>query len=344
MKKFFFFAAALMVSSAAMAVDVITVNQENYPTETEVKDKENPKPLVAVEPGAVLGTTTTVELKNAFAVSYQRVGLNANAYVSLSLGEDEIIKDGQWGIQGNDNPKDKDGGNPALTLLAPVQGAVFQIDAKADGYAYVFHKASSNKHYTVFELYNGEATALGYEFAMITCPAGKEALKSKTDWLAGIMCSDIITDSLITYSPSTDEDNYVNAPIEFPEIHMLKDHEVYGHLADSASIVKNGAYAQNGLGVIRFPVEANTSYYVNACGSKMSLACVALATAEEAAKLNVTVTDGTNVITLLEPVEAPAEGIFNATETVKATKIIENGQVVIIRGDVRYNALGTVMK
>ena len=76
----------------------------------------------------------------------------------------------------------------------------------------------------------------------------------------------------------------------------------------------------------------------------MSLACVALATAEEAAKLNVTVSNGTNKITLLEPVEAPAEGIFNATETIKATKVIENGQVVIIRGDVRYNALGTVIE
>lgn len=42
--------------------------------------------------------------------------------------------------------------------------------------------------------------------------------------------------------------------------------------------------------------------------------------------------------------EPSEEGIFNATEAVKATKVIENGQVVIIRGDVRYNALGTVME
>ena len=42
--------------------------------------------------------------------------------------------------------------------------------------------------------------------------------------------------------------------------------------------------------------------------------------------------------------EPSEEGIFDATEAVKATKVIENGQVVIIRGDVRYNALGTVME
>ena len=63
MKKFFFFAAALMVSSAAMAVDVITVNQENYPTEADVKAGTAEK--TAVEAGAVLGTTASVELKNA---------------------------------------------------------------------------------------------------------------------------------------------------------------------------------------------------------------------------------------------------------------------------------------
>lgn len=342
MKKLFFFAAALMVSSAAMAVDVITVNQENYPTEKEVNDKTAEK--TAVEAGAVLGTTASIELKNAFATTYQRVGLNANAYVSLSLGEEEIIKADQWGIQGNDNPKDANTGNPALTLLAPTQGAVFQIDAKADGYAYVFHKASSNKHYTVFELWKSDATAIGYEFSMITCPSGKKNDGKKVAWLKDVEVITLVTDSLITYSPTTDADNYVTAPIEFPEIAFLKEFGEYGKIADSTLVQKNGAYCQNGLGVIRFPVEAGTSYYVNACGSKMSLACVALATAEEAAKLNVTVSNGTNKITLLEPVEAPAEGIFNATEAVKATKVIENGQVVIIRGDVRYNALGTVME
>ena len=342
MKKLFFFAAALMVSSAAMAVDVITVNQENYPTEAEVKDKTAEK--TAVEAGAVLGTTASVELKNAFATTYQRVGLNANAYVSLSLGEQEIIKDGQWGIQGNDNPKDEGGTNVGADYKAPKSGAVFQLDVKADGYAYVFHKASSNKIYTVFELYNSEATAMGYDFSMITCPTGKKNDGKKVAWLKDVEVITLVTDSLITYSPTTDEDNYVTGTLEFPEIAFLKEFGDYGKIADSTLVQKNGAYCQNGLGVIRFPVEAGTSYYVNACGSKMSLACVALATAEEATKLNVTVSNGTNTITLLEPVEAPAEGIFNATEAVKATKVIENGQVVIIRGDVRYNALGTVIE
>lgn len=342
MKKLFFFAAALMVSSAAMAVDVITVNQENYATEAEVKAETATK--TSVDAGVVLGAAESIELKNAFATTYQRVGLNANDYVSLSLGEQEIIKADQWGIQGNDNPKDANGNNVGPDYQEPKAGAVYQLDVKADGYAYVFHKASSNKVYTVFEMWNGAATAIGYEFAMITCPAGKKNDGKKVAWLKDVEVSTLITDSLITYSPNTDEDNYVTGELEFPEIAFLKEYSDYGKIADSSLVQKNGAYCQNGLGVIRFPVEANTSYYVNACGSKMSLACVALATAEEAAKLNVTVTDGTNVITLLEPVEAPAEGIFNATETVKATKVIENGQVVIIRGDVRYNALGTVMK
>lgn len=341
MKKFFFFAAAMMVSAAAMAVDVYTVNQENYPTEADVKAGSAEK--TAVEAGASLYTGEAIDVKNAFATSYQRVGLNANAYVSLSLGDQEIIKAEQWGIQGNDNPKDAEGTNVGATHIVPASGAVFQIDAKQDGYVYVFHKASSNKIYTVFELYGGSAEAIGYQFAMITCPAGKEALKSKTPWLEGIMCSDIIADSVITYSPEVDADNYVSADLVFPEIPMLKDHETYGHLADSASIVKNGAYAQNGLGVIAFPVEQETSYYINACGSKMSLGAIAFVTAEEAAQLNVTVSNGTNTITLLEPIMS--EGIENTNSAaMKATKVIENGQVVIIRGDARYNALGTVIE
>ena len=341
MKKLFFFAAALMVSSAAMAVDVITVNQENYATETEVKAGTATK--TAVDAGVVLGTAESIDLKNAFATTYQRVGLNANAYVSLSLGEDEIIKADQWGIQGNDNPQDANGKNVGPDFQEPKVGAVYQLDVKADGYAYVFHKASSNKIYTVFELWNGAATAIGYEFAMITCPAGKKNDGKKVAWLKDVEVSTLITDSLITYSPNTDEDNYVTGELEFPEIAFLKEYSDYGKIADSSLVQKNGAYCQNGLGVIRFPVEANTSYYVNACGSKMSLACVALATAEEAAKLNVTVSNGTNTITLLDPVDAP-EGFQNTTDAVKATKVIENGQVVIIRGDVRYNALGTVME
>ena len=334
MKKFFFFAAALMVSAAAMATaEVYTPSQTDYPTEAEAKEGAA---KTAVDAGTVLYTGTAFDVKNAFATTYQRVGLNANAYTTLTMNGSNIVVPDQWGIQGNDNPKDADGGNPALTNVAPSQGAVYQIDVKQDGVIYVFHKASSNKHYTVFEIYNGEATSMGYDFAMITCPGDAEANKGKVAWLAGILCKDIITDSLITYNPTVDADGYVvSGGIVFPEIPMLReDVPTYGKIADSTLVQKNGAYARNGLGVIAFPVYANTSYYVNACGSKMSLAAVAF----ETEAVTVKVSDGTNEIELYTR-EAVTTAVENV-EAVKVNKVIENGMLIIEKNGVRYNALG----
>ena len=334
MKKFFFFAAALMVSAAAMATaEVYTPSQTDYPTEAEVKDGAT---RTAVDAGVVFYTGTAFDVKNAFSTSYQRVGLNANAYTTLTMNGSNIVVPDQWGIQGNDHPKDADGGNPALTNVAPSQGAVYQIDVKQDGVIYVFHKASSNKHYTVFEIYGTEATSLDYDFAMITCPGTAEANKGKVEWLAGVLCKDIITDSLITYNPAADGDGYViENGIVFPEIPLLReDVPTYGKIADSTLVQKNGAYARNGLGVIAFPVYANTSYYVNACGSKMSLAAVAF----ETEAVTVKVSDGTNEIELYTR-EAVTTAVENV-EAVKVNKVIENGMLIIEKNGVRYNALG----
>ena len=333
MKKFFFFAAALMVSAAAMATaEVYTPSQTDYPTETEA---EAGTPKTAVDADSVLYTGTAFDVKNAFATTYQRVGLAANAYSKLTMnGVDIVANDAQWGIQGNDNPKDEGNGNPALTNVAPAQGAVFQLDVKQDGVIYVFHKASSNKHYTVFEIFGNEKTSIGYDFAMITCPGNAEANKKKVPFLAGVLCKDIITDSLITYSPTVDENGYVvDSGIVLPEIPMLReDVPTYGKIADSTLVQKNGAYARNGLGVIAFPVAANTSYYVNACGSKMSLAAIAF----ETEAVTVKVSDGTNEIELYSSVHTAVENV----EAVKVNKVIENGMLIIEKNGVRYNALG----
>ena len=335
MKKFFFFAAALMVSAAAMATaEVYTPSQTDYPTEAEVKDGTASR--TAVDAGTVLYTGTAFDVKNAFATTYQRVGLNANAYTTLTMNGSNIVVPDQWGIQGNDNPKDADGGNPALTNVAPSQGAVYQIDVKQDGVIYVFHKASSNKHYTVFEIYGTEATSLGYDFAMITWPGTAEANKGKVPFLAGILCKDIITDTLITYTPTVGDDGYVvSGGIVFPEIPLLReDVPTYGKIADSTLVQKNGAYARNGLGVIAFPVYAGSSYYVNACGSKMSLAAIAF----ETEAVTVKVTDGTNEIELYTREAAPTA--VENVEAVKVNKVIENGMLIIEKNGVRYNALG----
>lgn len=331
MKKFFFFAAALMVSAVAMA-EVYIPDQTNYPDETAAKADESLK--VAVAAGETLYTGTAFNVKNAFDQKYQRVGLSANAYKTLQIGGTDVVVDGQWGIQGTDNPKDADGKNVDGTHKAPISGAVFQVEAKEDGYIYIIHKGSSNKVYTVFEVYNGEVEAIGYDFAMITCPAGKKNDGKKVAWLTDVEVSPLISDSLIKYNPTVDADNYVTGNIVFPEIPMLGEFGEYGNIADSALVQKNGAYCQNGLSVIAFPVEASTSYYVNACGSKLSLAAVYFTTET---KVNVTVSDGTNTIELFPGYTSAVENV--ATEA-KATKKLENGMIVIEKNGVRYNALG----
>lgn len=333
MKKFFFFAAAMMVSAAAMAAnEVYTPSQTDYPTEAEAKAGTD---KTSVEAGASLYAGTAFDVKNAFATTYQRVGLAANSYNTLQMGGQDIVVADQWGIQGNDNPKDAEGKNVDGTHKTPTQGAVFQIDVKQDGFIYVFHKASSNKVYTVFEVYNGEATAMGYDFSMITCPAGKKNDGGKVAWLKDVEVSPLISDSLITYSPEVDGDNYVTKNIVFPEIDMLGTYGEYGDIKDSALVQKNGAYCQNGLGVIAFPVEEGTSYYVNACGSKMSLAAVAFTTE---AGVNVTVSNGTETKTLFAGFTTTA--LENTEAAAVATKVIENGHIYIIKNGVRYNVLG----
>ena len=57
------------------------------------------------------------------------------------------------GIQGQDNPKDEDGGNPALTMKPAVGGAVIKLEAKKNGWVYIVAKLSTNKQYMVFEAY-----------------------------------------------------------------------------------------------------------------------------------------------------------------------------------------------
>ena len=188
----------------------------------------------------------------------------------------------------------------------------------------------------MFEIYGTEATSLGYDFAMITCPGTAEANKGKVPFLAGILCKDIITDTLITYTPTVGDDGYVvSGGIVFPEIPLLReDVPTYGKIADSTLVQKNGAYARNGLGVIAFPVYAGSSYYVNACGSKMSLAAIAF----ETEAVTVKVSDGTNEIELYTR-EAVTTAVENV-EAVKVNKVIENGMLIIEKNGVRYNALG----
>jgi len=150
------------------------------------------------------------------------------------------------GIQGQSNPKDANGGSPDATLLPPVQGAVaqFTIPAGVNGYLYVFHKASSNKAYTVFE----EGSPIGYTFSMETGDKGATA------GLPAVLSYTVVGEG---------EYNVISnaAELVWPETRAKG-------LTENDNANKVGA---SGVGVIKFPVYEECNYLVNAVGSKISL-------------------------------------------------------------------------
>ena len=161
----------------------------------------------------------------------------------------------QTGIQGNSNPKDVNGSNPASSLLVPSQGSVLQINAAQSGKVLLLCKASSNKAYFVYE--NG--SPLGYSFAMQTYadyPIGDNGLLSYA--LTGEVPNNYLTaESLLAATGYN--------VIEPVETYM------YEPGSEEATMLN---YKQNGVGVMAFNAKANNQYIVGASGSKIIVSAV----------------------------------------------------------------------
>lgn len=187
--------------------------------------------VAEVAAGTVLGECDAFKLSIAFDDSYKLADLKCNDYNVFTFDGTDISS--ADGIQGNSNPKDVNGANPATTTppSVPVQGAVLQINTKKDGYVYVWGKLSSHKNYTVF----GEGSAIGYQLVMQTPTLGKLDITVQGEG----------------------EYNYVMNPIPWPEVIFTGD--------------ENSAVKENGMGVIKFYAYADCTYLVNACGSKISV-------------------------------------------------------------------------
>ena len=150
MKKILLSAVALV---AAMSVNaqVFQMNAETYGITSDGQP---------ITEGFEWGAIGETKFSNPFATTHKAVDCKNNDYIKVKIDGNEILTAG--GVQGQDNPKDADGGNPALTLKPAASGAVVQIDAKADGWMYIAAKLSSNKQYVAFE----EGKAIGYKLAM----------------------------------------------------------------------------------------------------------------------------------------------------------------------------------
>lgn len=223
MKKSLLFVAALAASVCVNAQSYVQVNPEALGLSSEVS---------ALTAGTLLGENENFKLTVAFDDSYKTTGLDINDYTKFVFDGTEI--DAKIGMQGNSNPKDANGANPATTTppSAPVGGAVIGVEALKDGYLYVWGKLSTHKNYTVFE----EGSAIGYRLAMQVAADAFNLLD-------------------VTVKGEGEFNNVMN-PIPWPEVIFT---------GDEASELK-----LNGMGVIKFPVFAGCKYLVNACGSKIS--------------------------------------------------------------------------
>ena len=242
MKKILLSAVALFATMTVNAQEVgqiLTDDLVNRIGLTTDKNDEGKSIKNDVAAGTVFCESENVTMSAAFDDSYSPENaaspkIDDQNYGTIKIGDFTI--DAKQAVQGNSNPKDVDGGNPATASTVPAGGAVFQFDVKKDGYLYVFHKATSNKNYMAYE----NKTAMGYVYTMST--DGTKALPKVFGYeLKG-----------------EGEYNYL------PEGTAVKTPEKY-QLGDDAEEQK-----LNGLSVIKIPVFAECSYWVNATGSKMT--------------------------------------------------------------------------
>ena len=283
MKKILLSAAAIFAAMSMNAQEFCSFNPDNALN----LDAENGTALTA---GTVIGETTSIVATIGADDTYkpQSATFTANG---------EIIS---GGLQGASNPKDADGGTPATTLIQPANGAFLVFEAKADGFLYVMHKASSNKAYTVFE----EGTAISYTFA---------AIGDASSLLGGVY-------SFTLPYEVENEQFVVKNPVEWAEQEFLKSTNLDAYAANwKEETADDGTTKQtwdpaikiNGLGVIKFPVYKDCKYIVNANGSKITAAGFAFSTED-----NVLIQSDDVVIYKGEGAAEPVKKVYSVIGTI----------------------------
>jgi hypothetical protein len=250
MKKILLCSAAIFAAMSMNAQEICTFNADNVLG----LDADNGTALTA---GTVIGSTESIVATIGADDTYKPQSATFTVNGSDITG----------GLQGATNPKDADGGTPASTLIQPASGAFLVFEAKADGFLYVMHKASSNKAYTVFE----EGTAISYTFA---------AIGDASSLLGGVY-------SFTLPYEVENEQFVVKNPVEWAEQEFLKSTNPDAYAANwKEETADDGTTKQtwdpaikiNGLGVIKFPVYKDCKYIVNANGSKITAVGFAFST------------------------------------------------------------------
>lgn len=234
--------------SAAALVAAMSVNAQVFKVSAEANGITSD--AVDVAAGLVWGEIEgTVTVSNPFATQHKSVDAKNDDFNKVIIDGNEIATSD--GVQGQDNPKDADGGNPAVTFKETVSGAAIQLDVKKDGWIYVVAKLSTNKQYIVFE----EGLPIGYKIAM---EVNNEAVPS------GVINLEIKGSGEFN---NLTLDQYPNG-IMWVIREFLQDPEA--------------ATAGNGLGVFYFPVAADCKYLAHATGSKITWTAVYFSETEAA--------------------------------------------------------------
>ena len=305
MKKILLSAVALVATMSVNAQEFSAFTAEGNPDFAALELSGDAK---AVTGGSIFGQSASIVVKAGADDSYKSSSIG-----TITAGDAAI----NGGVQGANNPKDADGGTPSSTLVAPVGGAFFLVEANADGYLYFFQNSSSNKAYTVFE----EGEAIGYLFSAYWTkekyPTGKGVY---TYELKGAGEYNQLKEAGIT-------------SVLWPEQIVMGE----SYNIDETPSAKG--YGDGGLCVLKFPVFKDCKYILNANGSKMTASGYYFDTTGNA---TITIKDGDNVITLLENGQLPGSSTGISAATVELNK---NGQIVNIAGQkVNDSFKGIVIK
>ena len=238
MKKILLSAAAVFAAMSLNAQEICTFNPDNVLN----LDADNGSALTA---GTIIGETESIVATVGADDSYKPQDVASVINGAESKG----------GLQGSTNPRDADGGTPSSTLIQPASGAYLQFEAKADGFLYVIHKASSNKAYTVFE----EGSAVGYTFAAY----------GNKDPLPEVYQFTIEGGGEYNYLSETDRTKIEFAEQEWLKVNNPEFYEANWAVQDDGTSKWTNVSA-GGLGVIKFAVAKDCKYIVNANGSKIT--------------------------------------------------------------------------
>ena len=241
MKKILLSAMALVAAMSVNAQEFCAFNAEENADFAATGVTSEKSTIVG---GTIIGKTESVVAKIGADDEYKSSSIG-----TITVGEASI----NGGLQGNNNPKDADGGVPATTLIQPAGGAFYVFEVAKDGFLYVFQNSSSNKSYTVFE----EGEAIGYIFSAY--------------WKNGLLPTGA---GVYSYElKGAGEYNQLKeagiTSVLWPEQYIIGDSYDLEATVNGKGETGKG-YGDGGLGVIKFPVFAGCKYIVNANGSKMT--------------------------------------------------------------------------